>query len=229
MSDQGLRVSGRLFAGLVITAVGVLLMLDNLDIVESAPVFRYFPLLVIGIGLAKLFGVWTGPSRSLGSFLVLLGTWLLLNTLDIVSEFWSFWPLFLVLIGGAIVWRSLSRQRDAGPAADSSSRFSSFALMSGIERKNSSEDFRGGDATAVMGGCEIDLRGARIQGGQAVVDTFALWGGVGLKVPVDWKVSGEVIPLMGAFEDNTKTPAGEPKGHLIVKGIAIMGGVEVTN
>jgi hypothetical protein len=101
--------------------------------------------------------------------------------------------------------------------------------MSGIERKNSSQDFRGGDATAVMGGCDIDLRGARIQGGQAIVDTFALWGGVGLKVPEDWRVSGEVIPLMGGFEDKTKPPAGEAKGHLIVRGIAIMGGVEVTN
>ena len=80
-----------------------------------------------------------------------------------------------------------------------------------------------------MGGCEIDLRPSTIAEGPAVIECFALWGGIDLIVPEDWMVTGKVIPLMGGFEDNTKPATGGPRKELIVRGLAIMGGVEVRN
>jgi hypothetical protein len=34
---------------------------------------------------------------------------------------------------------------------------------------------------------------------------------------------------MGGVEDMTRAPAGEARGHLILKGLVLMGGVEVKN
>jgi hypothetical protein len=103
------------------------------------------------------------------------------------------------------------------------------ALLGGVKRRNVSRDFRGGDATAVLGGCEIDLREAKIASGEAVLDVFALWGGVEVRVPPDWAVVLRGMPVLGAIEDQT-TAAGVPKrATLVIKGVAIMGGVGVKN
>jgi hypothetical protein len=81
---------------------------------------------------------------------------------------------------------------------------------------------------AVMGGCEIDLRHASLEDGQAVFDTFAMWGGIEIRVPEDWAVESHVVPLLGGFEDKTRQPA-DAKQRLVITGIAIMGGVGVKN
>ena len=80
-----------------------------------------------------------------------------------------------------------------------------------------------------MGGHDIDLRGAGIAGDAAVIDLFVIWGGVEIKVPPDWKVSCEALPIMGGVDDRSKAPAGEARGHLVLKGLIVMGGVEIKN
>jgi hypothetical protein len=130
-----------------------------------------------------------------------------------------------------IGWLHNTRGGDApgasGAATDST--FSTFVMWSGIERKVSTQDFRGGDATAIMGGAEIDLRQAKMPGGRAVVDVTVMWGGVELFVPGDWTVTVEALPLMAGIEDATRAPAGEVRGNLVVKGVVLMGGVEIKN
>jgi hypothetical protein len=64
--------------------------------------------------------------------------------------------------------------------------------------------------------------------GEAVINVFAFWGGVTIKVPPDWTVILHGTPIMGGFEEKTATPPDDSK-RLIVRGYAIMGGVEVKN
>ena len=141
--------------------------------------------------------------------------------------------MVLVVLGGSMVAGAMRRARDAdaplAPAADTDSTLSTFVVWAGIERKVAALDFRGGDVTAIMGGAEIDLRPAKMPGGRAVIDVTVLWGGVELFVPGDWKVTVEALPLMAGIEDATRAPAGEVRGHLVVKGVVLMGGVEIKN
>ena len=80
-----------------------------------------------------------------------------------------------------------------------------------------------------MGGCEIDLRRASING-EAVIDLFAFWGGIEIRVPEDWTIIPRVTPLMGGFEDKTR-PSTQPlpAKRLVLRGIAIMGGIVIKN
>ena len=103
------------------------------------------------------------------------------------------------------------------------------AFMGGCTRANASHDFQGGHLTAVLGGCELDLRRASISKGQAVIEVSAIMGGIQIKVPTDWYVSLQGTPILGGFDDKTFHPQGELTKRLIISGEAIMGGVDITN
>lgn len=129
-----------------------------------------------------------------------------------------------------MIWKSSVRRREFSSSiesADANSYIKAIAIMSGFKRVNNSQDFKGGELTAVMGGLEIDLRDASIKG-EAVFDIFALMGGVEMHIPEDWIVIIEGFPFMGGFEDKTRPPKDSTK-RLIIKGTAIMGGVEIKN
>ena len=113
-------------------------------------------------------------------------------------------------------------------AADSAATVSGLAILGGVKRGNNSRAFKGGDLTAIMGGCEIDLRQAAIDG-EASIDLFAMWGGIEIRVPEDWTVISRVVPLLGGVEDKTRPPQGATAHRLVLRGFAIMGGIEVKN
>jgi hypothetical protein len=110
-----------------------------------------------------------------------------------------------------------------------SSVVSALALLGGTQRRCVSRDFRGGDATAVMGGCTIDLREAAIANPPAILETFAWWGGIEIKVPPEWTVVTEGTAILGAYEDKTRHVPSRPDQTLIIRGVVVMGGVGVTN
>jgi hypothetical protein len=143
-------------------------------------------------------------------------------------DVWDFWPLLLVLAGGSLVWRGIAGRSSSAGAADANDTISGVAVMAGVARRSNAADFRGGELTAIMGGCEIDLRAASITSGDAVIEVFALWGGIEIRVPEDWTVIGKIVPVMAGFEDSTRPPR-EANKRLIIKGLVVMGGVEVKN
>jgi predicted membrane protein len=216
--------------GIVIIVVGVLFTLDNLGFIEAEAYLRYWPVILIAVGLMKLWAGGRGASFP-GLLFAFVGVWLLLQSMAIVTiSLWSLWPVLLILAGGSMIWRGVY-----GPAcqrrvadADGHSTISALAVLGGVNRGNNSRTFRGGDLTAVMGGCQIDLRNAAIEG-DAVIDVFAMWGGIEIRVPEEWSVSGRVTPILGGYEDKTRPPRDATAQRLIVRGMVIMGGVEIKN
>lgn len=219
--------SPQLVFGLIVIAIGVLFTLDNLGISDAGTYLRFWPVGVIVIGLVKLWQS-RGSSGGVAGFLfILAGLWLLSDSLDIIHiSIRDVWPLVLVLVGASMVWRGTQVGR--ARTTDNNAWLSAVAILGGVTRGNNAPAFRGGDLTAVMGGCEIDLRQASIDG-EAVIDVFAMWGGIDIRVPEDWTVVGRVVPLLGGFEDKTRPPKSATAHKLVVRGLAIMGGIEVKN
>ena len=77
---------------------------------------------------------------------------------------------------------------------------------------------------AFMGGFDIDLRDADIEGNEATITVNALMGGGVIRVP-DWAVSMRVAAFMGGHSLKAREGP-QPMKTLVVKGMAIMGGVE---
>ena len=227
-SERGRPLTPQLLMGLLVIAVGVLFTLDNLDLVDARHYIRFWPAGLIAIGALKLWQSRGGGGAFTALLLTLAGTWLLLESLAVVTvSFVDLWPLLLVLFGASLVWHGMRGGRERA-GMDDAATVSALAVLGGINRGSNSQAFRGGDLTAILGGCEIDLRQAAIDG-EAVIDVFAMWGGIEIKVPEEWSVSGRVVPILGGYEDKTRPPRGATKDRLVVRGFAIMGGIEIKN
>ena len=231
MNAPGRRrsIAPQLVMGLLIIVLGVLFTAENLGFIEADAYLQYWPVALMAIGLMKL---WSGGRRATfpGLLFFFIGLWLLLQTMAIVTvSLWSLWPVLLIVAGGSMVWRGIHRPSCDGVAdIDGHSTISAVAVLGGVNRGNNSRTFRGGDLTAVMGGCQIDLRNASIEG-EAVIDVFAMWGGVEIRVPENWSVSGRVTTILGGYEDKSRPPRDAATERLVLRGMVIMGGIEIKN
>ena len=227
--DRRSFLTPQLVFGLVFIVAGVLFTLDNLGLADAERYWRWWPIAVILVGLAKLWQAHTGVGNPIaGVFFLLVGSWFQLHTLGLINrDLWNFWPLLLVFIGAMIVFQGI-RGRQVRASAASDAILGGVAILGGWKRSTSSKAFRGGELTAIMGGCEIDLRHAEING-EAVIEVFAMWGGIEIRVPEDWTVINRVTPIMGGVEDGTRPPQGTTPHRLTISGIVIMGGIEVKN
>jgi hypothetical protein len=229
------RITPQVVIGLLVIAAGVIFTLDNLGIIYAPDYLIYWPIALVLVGAMKIWGARRDGHGWFGGLIFLgIGSWMLINRVAYIRiEARELVPMFLIFIGGYMVWRGVFGGRaPASEPADGITRFSSLAVMGGCTRRTNSQAFEGADLTAIMGGCEVDLREASIAPNtDAVIDVFAFWGGIDLKVPEDWIVINRVIPLMGGVDDKTHPPiaASAPAKRLIVRGIVIMGGVSVKN
>jgi hypothetical protein len=217
----------RLLFGTWLAAMGVVFTLDNVGLIDGRDWLRWWPVVLLALGAGFLITASSAAELTAGILWMLVGGAFLLDRLDVLPvNVFDLWPLALVVFGGMLVVRAL-RPRVA-LSGDESSTIHAFAMMSGVTRKTATVAFEGGSLTAIMGGVEVDLRNARMVKQQAVLDCFAFWGGIDVKVPPGWVVQGRVWPLMGGFEDKTTPPLPEDvEGELVITGWAIMGGVAV--
>ena len=270
-----------MIVGIILIVLGIVYGLDSLGVVSSRELFRWWPPILIGIGLTRMVRA-RSPEQRIGfGVLTLIGVFFLFRTLHVT---WlhrrDLLPLALLAIGGLLVWQALIRRRALPGSASGSSaaeetlaaarerlaevggrssgsesprddsaagaagetrgawigRTSSgdasvlqeFAFMGGGDRVVRSQNFRGGEVTAIMGGFHFDLRSAAIAGDSATIEIFTLWGGVDFRVPEDWNVVVQGVPILGVFT-TTGRPVNAAPGSktLVLTGTAIMGGVEV--
>ncbi|MBW1600512.1 DUF1707 and DUF2154 domain-containing protein [Streptomyces sp. JJ66] len=128
-------------------------------------------------------------------------------------------------------------EQDVRPAArgrDWAARFGgratstgALALMSGFVRKGTWVAPRRFTAVAFWGGGEIDLREARFEDREIVIQATAIMGGVNVIVPPDAEVLIRGVGIMGGF-DHSAAGSGAPGAvRITVTGFAFWGGVGV--
>jgi len=238
--------AGQIALGIFVILMGVGFMLDNLGWLNFNPSIHLLPMMLVVFGIVKIVQTRTTQGVVIGTAMILFGVVAALKSLGLLDVSWrDLWPVFMIALGLLVVYRSVMRQRNGGQPSDpfiiktplvfprqqtmpsDDSTINVAAVMGGFVRRITSADFRGGEVTAIMAGCELDLRQSSIHG-EAVLNVFALFGGIQIKVPPDWSVVLQGTPVMGGFDERTTWPPDTSK-RLIIRGVAIMGGVEVRN
>ncbi|MFH8554603.1 MULTISPECIES: DUF1707 SHOCT-like domain-containing protein [Streptomyces] len=103
-----------------------------------------------------------------------------------------------------------------------------IGVLGGFQRKGRWTIGRRFTAICCMGGGEIDLREANFAGPEVVINCWTIMGGVGIVVPPGVEVDVRGFGIMGGFDSREDGVPGEPGApRVIVKGLALMGGVGV--
>jgi predicted membrane protein len=229
----GRNVEGGLIGGTIIVVVGLIFMLDNMGLVSVGHLFRFWPLILVIAGLASLA---SSQGRVKGAVLIVLGALFELDALGIAHFSWSsLWPLAIIGAGLMVMWTTLEARRTGVNTGDPRNTLNEFALFGGCERRVTSLDFKGGSITAIFGGIEIDLRQATIADEQAELTINALFGGCEIRVPDTWEIVAHGQGIFGGSVDSTngniptEALGSMPRKILILRGVAVFGGVEIKN
>jgi hypothetical protein len=101
------------------------------------------------------------------------------------------------------------------------------AIMSGAARKGQWEPAGKIRVLAVMGGVELDFREADLLEGTTEISILAIMGGCQIVMPSDVGVEVNGSGFMGGFTHLQHRPPDEDAPLIRIKGLAVMGGVEV--
>jgi class 3 adenylate cyclase len=103
-----------------------------------------------------------------------------------------------------------------------------IGVMSGSSAKGRWRVSDDTTAVAFMGGCEIDLRHAEIDGPEIVITAVAFMGGIEIIVPEGFDVENRIFAFMGGSDlklRNVPVIPGSPR--IRIRGFAMMGGVDI--
>ena len=217
--------------------IGGLLFLDNIGLFHFYDVWRFWPVALIAIGISKMFESRGVGGRVWAAMLMFAGTAFLLDNLGVWHASWNvIWPLAIIGMGVIMLINALERRPAPSFVKTSSGDTSSYNTLrewvtfGGLKRRLDTPNFQGGEMIAVFGGIEVDLRRAQIASTdkEVIIDANATFGGIDLKVPETWQVVTRGLGIFGGYEDKTQPPKEESK-RLVIRGLVIMGGIEVTN
>lgn len=216
--------TGRALLGVLFVTVGALVLLEQVDVLDAGQVIAdWWPTVFL---VAALLDLLSRPRRVVSATVFgVLGVVLLGITTDVVEpDVWAYvWPLGVIGLGA---WLLLRPPASVRAAASPDETVDVTVLFSGQRVVNTAPRFRGGSATAVFGGAEIDLAGATIVG-EAVLDAVAVFGGVDIEVPAGWRVVLDGPAIFGGHDNHVPTPSDPQAPTLRVRATAIFGGIDV--
>ena len=248
MVENRSKTNSRIIIGFILLIVGVLFLLDNLNFLyfDVPHVIFSFPTILILIGILILVN---SERKGAGIILIIIGgLWLLPRIFPWISI--NGGVIFSILIIALGIYILAKRRghygynnynktvgtedngttNHQGAYSRETDRIDDVAIFGGGHKFISSDNFQGGNVTAIFGGSEIDLTRCKMAPGKHVIEVTAIFGGTTLIVPKEWNIIINVVPLFGGFSHKGMRGPNvviNPESTLIIKGVVIMGGGEI--
>jgi predicted membrane protein len=227
---------GRIMGGLIIIAVGGVLLARQMGIDLPYWLFNWEMLLIV-------LGVFIGAKHNFRDsrwlIPVVIGTLLLIN--HHVYDFnlaRYFWPLVIIGIGLFMILKS---RRGSGIAKKWQEQYDvestgtedvleCVTVFGGVKKNIISKNFKGGEAITVFGGTELNLMQAD-SNGRVVLELVQVFGGTKLIVPPHWKIHAEeMVTIFGGLNDKRPIPvqtSGDDAKVIVLKGTCLFGGIDI--
>ena len=102
---------GRMVLGAALLLFGALLLLDNVDIIEVGSVWRLWPLILVVVGLNKIFSSENRRELGSGAWWVFMGLWLFVSIQHLFGlNFRDTWPFLIIGWGASMIWKALDQK-----------------------------------------------------------------------------------------------------------------------
>lgn len=230
--------TNRVWSGLIILAIGIVFFLKNFGVNIADWVLSWHMLLIaIGffIGVKRNFrgGGWL--------IMVLIGGYFAIEAIGGFNFGKYYFAVIFIILGLYMIFKPkteslrLWKSKSADTAhyeevIDKNDIIDSVNVFGGSHQKVYSKTFKGGNVLAIFGGCELNLTQADFQD-TITIDVIAFFGGVKIVIPPNWQVKSEVVAIFGGMDDKRAVaPINDgPLKIVIIKGVAMFGGVEIKN
>lgn len=221
--------------GLAFIVIGTIAVLSNFDLIPRELRYYLFQweniLLIVGAYLLI-----TDQNRRSGIILLIIGfVFVIDDWLRVDISIWELWPMILVFAGVHLIRRTIQKPGVSEPISETDAMdgdtVDDMAVFSGGDKFVSTKNFKGGSLTAIFGGSNIDLTSSDMQRPVVELDIFYMFGGSKIRVPKDWQVDIRATNIFGGLSDKRIiadiNSTGDKK--LIIKGLVIFGGAEISN
>ena len=232
MEENKNSVDKRVLLGSILIGLGGLFFLNSLDIFNFnfGRVIFSWPFFFIVIGMYLTLNT---SRKMLGGILAGLGFVFILPRIfpTINYDGSVVLAIFLIAIGSYIILNQKKKSEEVNVLGQiTKDVIDDVAIFGGGTKIVSSDNFRGGNVTAVFGGSEIILKGSKLAEGTNSIDILAVFGGTTIVVPSDWNVIMNVTSIFGGFSNKSiKDPSRniDTSRTLIIKGLVVFGGGEL--
>jgi hypothetical protein len=228
-------VAGRIFFGVTVLIIGVLLLLKGVYPELFTYSFSLWPVILMIVGLG--IGIKSRFRNAASWILLAVGGYYFMTSIGILGDYIPkriVWPSILIILGLLIIVKKKGSGRrfaDCQPMFTNGSDTLDIDIsFAGRKEIVTSKNFQGGVIRASFAGAEINLVGADSQTQPMVLELHANFAGIELIVPSHWTVQNEINPTMGSVEDlrmiRTADTA-EVAKTLILRGSCSFGSVEL--
>jgi len=233
------RQRNRMFFGIGMALVGLLLLLRSMDLIPRFSIAFSWPVILIVIGI--FIGIKRHGRSNAWWILILIGAINLTPQFMIMgkSSAQFVWPAMVIVAGLAIAFRprrtdkclpGQRRGRYMDTTVNNATNLSIDVTFGGKKEVVTSKDFKGGVISVTFAGCEVNLTHADFNEPSIVLDCHISFGGLELILPSHWDVQNEVDPSFGSVEDlrtmQTATTS-ESRKLLIIRGNCSFGSIEL--
>lgn len=169
-------------------------------------------------------------------FVAIGGFWFLSRYSDfnVKHYFHEYWPILLIAFGIFIIFdRRKSNSVNIGKNDFNETDLDyidDVSIFGGGNISVNSQNFKGGKVSVILGGKNLDLHQANLAEGTNILETTAIFGGIEIILPRDWKVVVNVTSIFGGVDDKRVINVNqvyESNKVLVIKGAAIFGGCEL--
>jgi len=233
MEENKNSVDKRVLLGSILIGLGGIFFLNSLDIFDFnfGRVIFSWPFFFIVIGMYLTLNT---SRKMLGGIIAGLGFIFILPRIfpSIDYDGSVVVSIFLIAFGSYIILNQKKKKEVEQDELGQITRdvIDDVTIFGGGTKIVNSDNFRGGNITAVFGGSEIILKGCKLSEGTSSIDILAVFGGTTIVVPNDWNVVMNVTSIFGGFSNKSvKDPNAsvDLSRTLIIKGLVVFGGGEM--